>query len=69
MSQLVMISASFSDSFKCFHIANMFAALVQASIWSRHVIVWSNLFWLFAYLLTISVAEHSVHPYRKQVFM
>ncbi len=69
MSQLVMISASFSDSFKCFHIANMFAALVHASIWSRHVIVWSNLFCLFAYLLTISVAEHSVYPYRKQVFM
>ncbi len=63
-----MIFASFSDSFKYFHTADVFAALVRASIWSRHVIVRYNLFGLFAYYFfaifgqTISVAEHSVHP-------
>ncbi len=45
----VMIFASFSDSFKYFHTADVFAALVRASIWSRHVIVRYNLFGLFAY--------------------
>ncbi len=40
---------SLSDSFKCFHTADMFAALVLASIWSRNVIVWYKLFSLFAY--------------------
>ncbi len=46
---LVMISASFSDSFKYFHTADMFAALEFASIWSCHVIVRYNIFTLFAY--------------------
>ncbi len=41
---LVMIFASFSNNFKYFHISDMFAALVQTSISSRHVIVWYNLF-------------------------
>ncbi len=59
LSVLVMIFASFSDSFKYFHTADTFAALVRASIWSRHVIAWYNVFGLFAY--SISVAEHSVH--------
>ncbi len=48
-----MIFASFSDSFKYFHTADVFAALVHESIWLRHVIVRYNLFGLFAYL-----AEH-----------
>ncbi len=74
---LVMIFASLSDSFKYFHTADVFAALVRASIWSCHVIVRYSLFGLFAYSAehrksfffvaifgrTISVAEHSVHPY------
>ncbi len=46
---LVMIFTSFSDSFKCFHIAVIFAALVRASVWSRHDIVQYNLFDLFTY--------------------
>ncbi len=46
---LVMIFASLSDSFKYFHTADVFAALVRASIWLRHVIVRYNLFGLFAY--------------------
>ncbi len=46
---LVMFFASFSDSFKYFHTADVFAALVRASIWLRHVIVRYNLFCLFAY--------------------
>ncbi len=46
---LVMIFASFSDSFKYFHTADVFAALVRASIRSRHVIVLYNLFCLFVY--------------------
>ncbi len=54
--------ASFSDSFKYFHTADMFAALVHATIWSCYVIVRYNLFGLLAYTPTISVAEHSVHP-------
>ncbi len=45
-----------------FHTADVFAALVRPSIWSRHVIVRYNLFGLFAYS-AISVAEHLVHPY------
>ncbi len=44
-----MIFVSFSDSFKYFHTADIFAALVRASIWSRHVIVLYSLFGLFAY--------------------
>ncbi len=44
-----MFFASFSDSFKYFHTADAFAALVHASIWSRHGIVRYNLFGLFAY--------------------
>ncbi len=36
-------------SFKCFHTADMFAALAHPSVWSRHVIVQYNLFGLFAY--------------------
>ncbi len=40
---------SLCDSFKCFHPADMFAALVLASIWSRNVIIWYKLFSLFAY--------------------
>ncbi len=54
-----MIFVSFSDSFKYFHTADVFAALVRASIWSRHVIVRYNLFGLFAYS-----AEH-----RKSFFL
>ncbi len=46
---LVMIFASFSDSFKYFHTADMFAAFVRASIWSCHVIVRYILFGLFTY--------------------
>ncbi len=38
-----MFFASFSDSFKYFHTADAFAALVHASIWSRHGIVRYNL--------------------------
>ncbi len=49
LSVLVMVFASFSDSFKYFHTADTFAAVVRASIWSRHVIVRYNLFGLFAY--------------------
>ncbi len=41
--------ASFSDSFKYFHTADTFAALVHKSIWSRHVIVQYKLFGLFTY--------------------
>ncbi len=37
------------DSFKCFHTADVFAALVRASIWSCNVIVRYKLFGLFAY--------------------
>ncbi len=44
-----MIFVSFSDSFKYFHTADVFAALVHASIWSRHIIVRYNLFGLSAY--------------------
>ncbi len=40
---------SLSDSFKCFHTADVFAALVRASIWSRNVIVRYKLLGLFAY--------------------
>ncbi len=70
-----MVFACFSDSFKYFHTADTFAALVHASIWLRHVIVRYNLCGLFAYSAehrnsffaifgrTISVAEYSVHPY------
>ncbi len=49
LSVLVMIFASFSDSLKYFHTADVFAALVHASIWSCHIIVRYNLFGLFAY--------------------
>ncbi len=42
-------SLSLSDSFKCFHTADVFAALVRASIWLRNVIVRYKLFGLFAY--------------------
>ncbi len=48
-SVLVMIFASFSDSFKCFHTADMFAALVHAFIWLRHCSV-HILYGLFTYL-------------------
>ncbi len=51
------------DSFKYFHTADTFAALVRATFWSCHIIVWYNLFGLLAYLATILVAEHSVHSY------
>ncbi len=44
-----MIFASLSDSFKYFHTAAVFAALVRESISLRHVIVRYNLFGLFAY--------------------
>ncbi len=44
-----MFFASFSDSFKYFHTADTFAALVRKSIWLRHVVVRYNLFGLFAY--------------------
>ncbi len=40
---------SLSDSFKCFHTADVFAALVRASIWSHNVIVRYKLCDLFAY--------------------
>ncbi len=53
-----MLFVSFSDSFKYFHTADVFAALVCASIWSCHVIFRYNLFCLFAYS-----AEH-----RKSLF-
>ncbi len=49
LSVLVMFFVSLSDSFKYFHTADTFAALVHESIWSRHVIVQYNLFGLFAY--------------------
>ncbi len=39
----------FSDSFKCFHTGDMFAALLRASIWLHHVIVRYNFIHLFAY--------------------
>ncbi len=70
-----MIFESLSDSFKCFHTADVFAALVRTSIWSHNVIVRYKLFSLFAnsaehlnsffpiFGWTISIAEHSVHPY------
>ncbi len=63
-----MILASFSDRFKYFHTADMFAALVHASICLHHVIVRYKLFVFFAYYFAtlsqiISVTEHSVHPY------
>ncbi len=58
-----MSFASFSDSFKYFHTADTFAALVRATIWSCHVIFQYNLFGLLAYSATILIAEHSVHPY------
>ncbi len=40
---------SLSDCFKCFLTADVFAALVRVSIWSRNVIVRYKLFGLFAY--------------------
>ncbi len=43
------VCVSLSDNFKCFHTADVFAALVLASIWSRNVIVRYKLFGLFAY--------------------
>ncbi len=49
-----MIFASFSGSFKYFHTADTFAALVRASIWSCHVIVRYILFCLFAYLISVA---------------
>ncbi len=50
-----------------FHTADVFAALVRASIWSRHCIIRYNWFSFVAYSYVIfsqiiSVAEHSVHP-------
>ncbi len=45
---MMFVSLSLSDSFKCFHTADVFAALVLASIWSRNVIVRYKLFSLFA---------------------
>ncbi len=72
------LSLSLSDRFKCFHTADVFAASVRTTIWSRNVIVQYKLFGLFGYSAehqksfffpifgqTISVAEHSVHPYNK----
>ncbi len=32
------VCVSLSDSFKCFHTTDVFAALVRASIWSRHLL-------------------------------
>ncbi len=49
LSVLVMFFASFSDSFKYFHTADTFAALVHKSIWSHHVIVRYKLLGLFTY--------------------
>ncbi len=51
------------DSFKYFHTADTFAALVHATIWSCHIIVRYNLFGHLTYSATILVAEHSVHSY------
>ncbi len=48
LSVLVMICVSFSDSFKCFHTADIFAALAHTSVWSCHIIVRYILFGLFA---------------------
>ncbi len=57
-----MSFASFSDSFKYFHTADTFAALVRATILSCHIIVLYNLFGLLTNSATITVAEHSVYP-------
>ncbi len=43
------VCVSLSDSFKCFHTADVFPALVLASIWLCNVIGWYKLFGLFAY--------------------
>ncbi len=71
---MMFASLSLSDRFKCFHTADVFAALVLASIWSSNVIVRYKLFGIFAYSAehrkrffpifgrTISFAEHLVHP-------
>ncbi len=45
----VCVSLSLSDRFKCFHTADVFGALVLASIWSSNIIVRYKLFSLFAY--------------------
>ncbi len=59
------VCVSLSDRFKCFHTADVFAALVLASIWSRNVVVQYKLFGLFAYS-----AEHrnSFFSYFRQNF-
>ncbi len=66
----VCVSLSLSDSFKCFHTADVFAALVRTSIWSLNVIVRYKLFSLYAYsaenrnsFFFLFSAEQSVHPY------
>ncbi len=58
------------DSFKGFHTADVFAALVRVSIWARNVIVRYKLFSRFSYsaehrnsFFFLFSAEHSVHPY------
>ncbi len=68
-----MISAFFSDSFKYFHTADVFAALVPAfdritslfgTIYSVFSLIQPNTEKVFFAIFgrTISVAEHSVHP-------
>ncbi len=49
---------SLSDSFKCFHTADVFATLVRASSWSCNAIVRYKLFSLFAY----SAEHESMDP-------
>ncbi len=64
------VCISLSDSFKWFQTANVFAALVRASIWLCNVIVRYKLlsFRLFGrttpkLFFFLFSAEHSVHPY------
>ncbi len=45
---------SFSDTFKCFLTADVFAALAHASLWSHHLIVRYHLFGLFAIQFRLS---------------
>ncbi len=68
-----MIFAPFSDNFKCFHTADMFAALVR--LFDRVTSLFGTIYSVFPFIRqnterahlaffsrTILVAEHLVHP-------
>ncbi len=65
VKKVIIISDPFKypwDFFKHISIIKNHICIINASIWSCHIIVRYNLFGLLAYSATISVAEHSVHP-------